>query len=665
MKKRIYLTLIILLVKASAYATSDQYTDKDEKKIAFYLEQAKNILPVDDEKGVAYLDSASLCLNKNTDKQLYAEYYHLLSVRCLAKSEIDKAIEYSFKANKLFNNSDNFKRIADSYFVMGRAHLNSTNPELGISELLRASEMYDSLKLEKDFIRVQTSLGRGFYYMKDLNKAKKYFLVAKNYADNKHDTTTLLTSLNNLGIICDELGGKGNHEALDHYRRAIKICQIIGNEKSLIPNYLNLGFDYFLLGKKDSAFILYKKAQYLAKKYNNSEVQLVLAASFGNYYKDRQMNDSALYYIDNGIKLHHELSHNLWTNNLLLLKSEVLKNQGRYKDAYDYLKESKKWQDTVYNSQILRNTKELEAKYENQKKMQLLDLQQKEIDSQNLRAKILFIAIVLLFLLILSSVFFLFKISAINRALKQKNETINQTNKELQEVIQTRDKMTSVIAHDIRNPLGAIVSIATLGLETDPGDAEQFKNYSGMILESSTRLLGLLDNLLQWSKSQSQGIKVNLQDFPVGESVEDVLALLKQMAADKQINIQNLCDSNLLVKADRDMLNTMIRNILTNAIKFTGNGGLIKLTSSLEGKYVRIDVQDNGVGISKENISKLFDIRADRRNLSKTSERGTGLGLLLCNEFIRLNNGYINVTSEEGKGSCFSIYIPQGKSQMA
>jgi signal transduction histidine kinase len=631
-----------------------------DENINVYLQKAEPLINTDNQAAKIFLDSASFLLEQNNTEALYSEYCYLLSYYYLSNSEISKAIEYSFQAYDYYKNTGNYKRIADCHFVMGKSHIRLAGYMEGIAELFTASALYDSLGLKKEWILTQNNIGNGYFHMRDFNKAKEFYNQVNAYAGQNFDTTMLVKSYNNLGNVCDEMGEKGSDEAVKYYQKAIEVSKLTGLKPELISFYTNMGLDYIKQGQLDSAFTSLCMAKNLSHRFDNNYALLALYLNFGTYYNAIKQYDSALYYIEQTNLLQKKLNSKVWLKKLLNIKTQVLKNQGNYPEAVKVMEESLHWQDSLYNEEISSMGSEMKARFENQKKVQQFEMQQKELNTRKLQERLMFVVLVLLVLLILLSVFFLWKIKAANKSLQNKNEVIKQANEELKEALDTRDKLMSVIAHDIKNPLNSIIGFAEMGFNSRNITIEKMRLYNEQIFKSSKSLYELLDNLLTWIKSQG-GLRIAIKEFALHELINDNIDLLHHMAIEKEIDLQKECDPDIRINADHYTIYTVVRNILTNAIKFTEPGGRIKVSGFEKDDHVVIRIEDNGVGISPENIKKLFDPRADRNKLSNSSNQGTGLGLLLCDDFIKLNNGYIDVTSQEGNGSCFSIYVPKGK----
>jgi len=251
------------------------------------------------------------------------------------------------------------------------------------------------------------------------------------------------------------------------------------------------------------------------------------------------------------------------------------------------------------------------------------------------------------------------ELSIINNKISDKNLTLEKLNKQQHEVSAAKDKLFSIIAHDLKNPFNSIIGLSSLLTEDfDLFDREQKKEFALNINNSAHEAHKLLENLLEWSCSQSGQTEFNPKETDLEQITSDTFRTLNQQAQIKNINLISEIQERTMVFADENMISTVIRNLLSNAIKFTDNGGRISISAQKYGDMVKITIQDTGIGISKENLNKLFRVDAQYKTIGTANEKGTGLGLLLCKEFVEKNNGHIRVESEVGKGSKFIFTLP-------
>jgi signal transduction histidine kinase len=236
---------------------------------------------------------------------------------------------------------------------------------------------------------------------------------------------------------------------------------------------------------------------------------------------------------------------------------------------------------------------------------------------------------------------------------------VEQRTSKLLEIVSTNGKFLSIIAHDLRSPFSSILGILELlKMSLKKFNKDEIEQYIDIVYNSANNTLILLDNLLVWAVAQNKEknfnpVKINLYDL-LREEIEN----LKTVARQKQIEMSHSVEPDLNVTADLQMVKTVFRNLINNAIKYSNPNGEIKIDACELKKFVEVSVKDNGVGISDENQRKLFKIDSFHSTPGTYDEKGTGLGLLLCKEFIELHGGNIRIESQPGKGSLFAFTLP-------
>jgi two-component system sensor histidine kinase/response regulator len=239
---------------------------------------------------------------------------------------------------------------------------------------------------------------------------------------------------------------------------------------------------------------------------------------------------------------------------------------------------------------------------------------------------------------------------------------IEKQNAELKATLSNRDKMYSVIAHDLRSPMASIRMVLNLAVNVVSPDVvgEEIFNLLDKANRESEETHELLDNLLKWTKSQTGRLNVVYQDIDLDDVVPGVVDIFKMIAEMKKIQLQYIpAEEKLTVHADNDMIKTIIRNFLSNAVKFTPEGKAIEVFYKREGDFARISVRDHGVGIASDRVGSIF--KKGETTYGTGGEEGSGLGLQLCQDFARKNGGDAMVESVEGEGSVFSFTIPLKK----
>lgn len=240
---------------------------------------------------------------------------------------------------------------------------------------------------------------------------------------------------------------------------------------------------------------------------------------------------------------------------------------------------------------------------------------------------------------------------------EQKNEIETQAN-ELEQLNNIKDKMFSIIAHDLRSPFANLKGLLML-LDLDPLFPHELKNIGKDIQKKVDVLDSTLDNLLTWAMSQMQGERSEKQTIHIKQIIERKRELFKNSAEDKQIKIEIEISEDTYILADINHFKAIMRNLIGNAIKFTRQGGSITIQATEQEEFVRISVNDTGVGMSEEKIKALFTAKPSQSTKGTNNEKGTGLGLLICKDFVTKNGGKIYVESTEGIGTTFTVELPK------
>ncbi|MBN1599474.1 MAG: hypothetical protein JW894_14360 [Bacteroidales bacterium] len=257
------------------------------------------------------------------------------------------------------------------------------------------------------------------------------------------------------------------------------------------------------------------------------------------------------------------------------------------------------------------------------------------------------------------------KVEEQSEELMTQKEELIKINKALQELNATKDKFFSIIAHDIKNPFGTIMGfLDLLQLNFRQWTDDKKEQIVNILKETSDNVYSLLENLLQWSRSQRGIIEYNPENLSIKGQINTVLKLLNEAANTKNIVLENLVqEDDIKVYADKRMLDTILRNLIGNAIKFTRSGGKVVIRSCEDNTFQKIEVSDNGVGMTPDQLRNIFKIDSQLSAQGTNNESGTGLGLILCKEFIDKHGGNISVESEPEKGSTFCFTIPKSKNK--
>ncbi|MFT5749775.1 MAG: signal transduction histidine kinase [Ancylomarina sp.] len=578
----------------------------------------------------------------------------------LYKSEKQYKIALNLsKSNKLR------KYEAISYIELGHIYSDLGNYSKALDVYLKANNIVESYNLEDLKFSTLLNIINTYAYKNqwDLSIIKLNDLLKSS----KNNSAEIAIIYNNLGTAYEEK--KEYQKSLDYYLKALEI-----NKKSQNKRRTNLGKDYHNLGSVHYSLANYDLAiEYLEKsldiaKNRKSKIDYVYNYEFlAKVYTKLKQFDKANIFLSDAITLAKEIKMKDKELDLIKFKTEYYFAIGDLELASKSFFEYDSLRDLFIKNEKSENIIQMQTLYETEKKEKENDLLKaqnqlsqlnldKEIQGKNQYSISFGISIVILIIII----FLLRRMSGANKTIKDFNIKLGESNEKLRLINSTKDKFFSIIAHDLRSPLGAILSFSNLIDDECSSDKEikTVAEYNTYLNQSARNLNSLLENLLEWSKSQLGSIKHHAINFNLSKVIGDNIEIQRLKAKEKSIDIISQIDENIDVYADINMVNTIIRNLLSNAIKFSYPKSEITLSTEKEGNMLHLSVQDRGIGINHTNQEKLFKIDSNVSTLGTNKETGTGLGLILCKEFVETNGGTISITSEETKGSTFTFTIP-------
>ncbi|MEO1655573.1 MAG: HAMP domain-containing sensor histidine kinase, partial [Bacteroidota bacterium] len=253
-------------------------------------------------------------------------------------------------------------------------------------------------------------------------------------------------------------------------------------------------------------------------------------------------------------------------------------------------------------------------------------------------------------------------LTKLNLEINQHHQQIKNQKEDLEKLIHSKDRFYSIISHDLRGPVQSLSSLSTiLNRSLEEEDIQEMKTLLPLIEDTSRHIAQLLDNLLTWAHQQQGLIQTKPEHLSLNDCVKEVFALYQMEAQVKKIELILKCTSVLKAWADRNGVLSILRNLIGNAIKFSQEGGQVRVFLRLEDHQSIIEVEDSGVGMSEDKLFKILHNREPHSTQGTHGERGSGLGLLLVQDFVKMNQGSLEAKSNVGKGTCFQIYLPTDK----
>ncbi len=563
-------------------------------------------------------------------------------------------------------------------------------------------ETHANIRDSVSWANAHYSLGMVYTVTLNYEDARKHSLIALSFFERRAMPAPLANACINLGYIYSEL--KQLDRATNYYLRALGILNNLANQQDLDASFLNLGIMGRNMANIDRFRKSYEETQTLSNKLNASSLSLVYSALGVLSMKKNDMQ-SAENYIYKGLELSVKNNDLNSTANGQILLGKIYFNKGLEPEAYrltekglinakairnrplvleayselakismslnqpaiayDFLDQYTELKDSVYNEQMAVQFTKANRRFEvtdNSMDPGIL-LRQNLDQSLNIQNNYkLKVALIISLVVIIMMLFFFFKRyyskSRVASQLQTQNKVIEEQKNHLEELIQTKDRFLSIIAHDLKNPFNSLLGFADLAYnDFDEITDNEKKSYLNVIRQSGQHIYALLDNLLSWSRAQSGRIDFFPEPVSLTENIENAVELVRSSADNKQISLFSDFSKDVIVKADKNMLSTILRNLLTNSIKFTPNGGSVTVSSRINNKKVTVSITDTGIGMTSEELSKLFKLDGGLKNSGTSNETGTGLGLILCQEFMSLHKSKIVAESTPGKGSTFSFTL--------
>jgi signal transduction histidine kinase len=545
------------------------------------------------------------------------------------------------------------------------------------SAIFYAKRMLDlSVEIHNDSLETYAlqRVGSLFYGIQQYQQSARYYkILSKRITDERG----MRNNFNNIGLCF-----RNQHlydSALFYFNKGLVFALKYDTLYIGLING-NMGDTYFMQGKyKEAIPYLETELAYSTRK-NMTKVAIDCMNTLTMLYLNLNDIKKADYYYNLTSKYAPGWGDIAVTQNYYKLSSSYYQKKKNYEKSIQFFSLYQTLSDSLETIKNIQHAAEVSAQYDFDNQRKEIDLLQQQNLLQQAENKyksfllygsffILLLAVALLVLLFLN-----YKQKKKSMALiNDKNETLEKVNEELvtslerieeqnqkiselathlTEVNASKDKLFSIIGHDLRNPINSLKGLLKLSLSGNL-TMEEFKSFSNKLNEGVEHIDFTLNNMLQWAHSQMQGMKVDAREVDIHKLIVENINFLSGVARSKNIQLINEVTEKKLVKADVNQINLVIRNLMSNAIKFTPENGTITLSAKDSEEYVRIQVKDTGTGMDEETLAALFKTDSHVTNPGTQGEKGSGLGLILCYEMIEKNKGTIGVDSKLGEGSTF------------
>lgn len=686
----------------SLYEIIGSPQSSDTLRFKAYLDLAQQLQTTQPTRSMEYAHKALEIATQFRLKEKIAAALTNLGTIYWHRGNFNHALDYHLQALNLYDEMGDETGIATAQTNIGQIFLEQGYYERATDYLFRALLLYEKGGNMHGMAEVLNNLGVISETQKDFDQAEKFHLQSLAIKQELDDIIGISLSYNNLGLVFQ--GKQMFEKAMEFFMLALDIREDLGDNRQIANTVRNIGFLYYLMNdNNNSGRFLNRSLQLYSEVDDNNGIARTYNL-LGRLHLQTGETDLSRDYFNHSLTTAKELEqNNLITENYSGL-AELMASIGDYRMAYDYQQKIIFLKDSIYNNDSFRKTVEIQQMYDHERKESEMELNLKNeqinfLSSQ--RDRLLRNFLIAGVVLVLISLFLLYnrfliaknanslleqqkneitltneKLISLNHNLieqKKKSEELNQqlqfSNQKLQdseknliEINSTKDKFFSIISHDLRNPFAAIVSFSRiLKRDIENLTVEELHELALELDKSVLKINNLLENLLQWSRTQTGKIKYQPEYIAIHEIVKENLNLFKNNAREKRITLIDRVDDNTPVWADPNMTDTVIRNLLSNALKYTNEGGRIVINSEFRDHKVFISVEDNGVGMSEVNKNKIFRVDTLHSTYGTMDEKGSGLGLLLCKEFVEKQGGEITFESELNKGSTFTFSLPPEK----
>ena len=491
--------------------------------------------------------------------------------------------------------------------------------------------------------RVLMQLGVVNFFQQKWDNALYFYEQALESAQTLKNDEGISISYNNIANIYQKKGEY--NRALEYYGKAIEMQRQMADSASICNCLMNIGTIYLEMGQLNNARQSLNEALKIAYIICDNEIKALSHMNMGMLYADEHNFDKAADELQKANTIASNSGYNQVLLEILNKTSLMYEVAGDYKQSLQFQREADVLGDSLLKQEMQQRTRELEIKYKTDEMGRNLQESSKSLRT----ARLLYISFFLIIILLIIAVAYIIRYSKVRK----------KQNKHLSDLNFTKDKLLSIISHDLKNPIYAQkVAINEMIEDTETYDEKAIDKLK-VFSEAIESQLTLLQNLLNWTSLQTGKIKFNPVAFNISPAIDNVANLYKVSAHNKNIQLKIDTDSECIVYSDKQMIGTVIRNLINNAIKFSKPDNEIIIKSECYDEYVKISISDNGVGIAQDQINNILN---NRKNISledTKGERSSGLGLIVCMDLLEINNSTLDIKSEVGKGTTTSFKLPK------
>tara|TARA_R100001143_G_C3360981_1_gene135632 strand:- start:14249 stop:16381 length:2133 start_codon:yes stop_codon:yes gene_type:complete len=662
--------------------SGQEVLEKDLEYLQNLNERADEQIISGEMDSIRYMVDEALTLAEIfNDREEETQAYINLGSYFLNRNLPDSVFHYLTDPYERLKDTSNGLRLGN---IIANAYARSNNPTASLilqEELLQRAREEENTYFSAGLTQ---NMGNNYRTLGDLNTAIEHYLISLEMAEELEDSTLLAVILDNLGRMNTDLE---NLEIAETYiSQALEIAKSIGNLRNQLTSHLNLGIVQNMLEKYEASENNFNRVIEISEQLGNIQGQVQGLYNLGDLYKNmgnyelalRKFEESLLlgdeyniaiarYYNQRGkanvyfeqddytraISLYTEalqIAEELASDNLIVSSNrdlfESYERSGDTLNAYPFLKRYSVMQDSLKALEQEQAVARQEVLLGLRTERETRELTEQALEQeQQGRMIITFLLVLLLFILAGLLLLIFTKI--------KDNKQLEAQKKELIEANEVKDQLLSVLSHDLRTPITSIQGVIQLIRSNLIGEAE-LNSALNQIEVKLQKEMNTLTNYLQWAKNQKDGFKPSLSVVNLSKVIVDVISDFEKVAINKNISIENHLPDKALIYADKHMVYVILRNLLSNALKYTPKSGKVLLGFTYSSDRAVFSIEDNGEGVPPENYERIFD-PFHTSNEGTDGEIGTGLGLSICKDFAQIQGASIYFESEIGKGTTFFI----------
>lgn len=666
-----------LLAEALRHINQGQFTEAQTK-----VERAKAI-----SDSINYLDGQANSIVRLADIYLNQQRY-------------DETIELLTNAIEAYPRS---RRQVEFHNFLGGAYNYKRDDPKSLEHYKKSLELLELMpENERGRTNAGVRLNMASIYMNEgnYNEAFENFLLAVRYSEMIGDTIFWVTSLNNLGLAYNDISSF--EESIYYLKKAEALAKTKNLKNDLYRIHLNLANANLNSGNFVEAELRYQQARQIEQELRPGSPSVIILYNLGRlktktgdyaqaeeYFTEslrhsQNMNiKPGIYYNNTGfgqlylemqryeeavphflVALEAALDMNSTpfvqeTRQMLYTAYKLAKN---YEQAFHHLEEFHLAEDSLFNAEKARELANLESKLALDRQSEINQLLQEKQRSQERRLQMQFFTIVAAALIIVLILVILFMMRKRAKEKEMANTFLQKQKEELEEVNHAKDKLFSIVAHDLRSPLTALQGILYL-IKNRVLSNDDIQKLAQDLEISVQQNINSMEDLLAWASQQLAGVNMDFEVLNAKEIADNVLEKQSLMFQNKKIQIVNTVGHDTLIIGDHNALQLILRNLISNSIKFTPAGGSVAISAESAGDNIILKVADTGIGIPAKDADKVFMNKFWSRKGTQ-NEKGTGYGLNLCREFVEKMNGSMYFESEEGKGTTFFVTLPKATKQV-